>query len=301
MNLLGHEQQLNFFSKAIASGQLSHAYVFVGPEHVGKETLARTVSAQLLKTEFEKLHQHPDFLYVQRIRDAKTEKLHRDITINDIRSVITFASQSPLYEKGHKIIIIAEAERLNIEASNALLKMLEEPPARTIFFLLYKNEAAILPTIYSRSQQIIFLPLTQSQLTSALITQNIPLEQAETLARDSQGLPGLAVTWLEQPEMYQNWLDQKTKFINLFGKSFVDKLQAVEPWFEEAKDEGVGPDLLVERLTAWQGILRGMFLDKQTTDAGWLELNQTITDTIIDLRRNVHPRLAVEAVLLAMP
>lgn len=301
MNLLGHQQQLNFFTKAIASGQLSHAYILVGPEHVGKETLARAVSAQLLKTETEKLSRHPDFVCVQRIRDEKTDKLHRDITIGDIRSVITFASQSPLYEKGYKIIIIAEAERLNIEASNSLLKMLEEPPARTIFFLLYKNQAAVLPTIHSRSQHVICSPVTQTQLTQALVAQNIPAEQAEALARDSQGLPGLVIAWLEHPDMYQSWLDQKKQFVQLAGTSFADKLQAVEPWFEEAKDEGVGPDLLVERLTAWQGILRAMFMDGETTAAAWLGLSGAIDTAIIDLRRNVHPRLAVEAVLLAMP
>ena len=137
--LIGHAKILEFFENALKSGSLSHAYCFVGQGQVGKRTLAKILAAKILKTDLSKLSCHPDFYYLERIEDEKTGKLKKEISIAQARYLKTHLIGKS-WSGGYKVVIVDEAELLNEESSNALLKTLEEPKAKTIFFLLTENE-----------------------------------------------------------------------------------------------------------------------------------------------------------------
>lgn len=302
MNIIGHKITQDFFIRVIDRGVLSHAYVLVGSEHVGKETVVTGVAAKILNTPAEKVYQHPDVRFIRRQYDEKNNRLKRDIAVSEMRDLLRFASQSSFQPNGYKIIVIVEAERLNIEAANAILKILEEPPERTIFFLLYQNEAAVLPTIHSRAQNISISPVPIQELVSGLINRGFAEEDAQIVASLSHGLPGQAINWLTDPDSLTVFKTTSETLKQLMGVSITDKFKAVEPWFKAAKDEG-GVDFVVERLEHWRQILAAWLASGTApiTHQQIAAVLDRLDETIIALRKNAHPPLAVQSFLLSLP
>lgn len=144
---LGHENVKHILEKQEASGRLPHAYWFYGPDSIGKKTLALEFAKALLKTE--KLETHPDF----QILEFKEE-----IGVENIRQFINQVSFKPFISK-YKIAVIDNAQNLNEQSSNALLKTLEEPPQAAILILI--SNKRLLPTIISRCQTLNFNRLTE--------------------------------------------------------------------------------------------------------------------------------------------
>lgn len=145
--------------------RISHAYIFSGDEHSGKEELALAFGAALnclekkyfQECECNSCHKiagknHPDIHIVGEDEDA------RSIKIETIRESIAAAALKP-YEGKYKVFIFKDAPRLTIDASNAILKTLEEAPAHTIFILLAEAKANLLETIQSRAFEIRLKPL----------------------------------------------------------------------------------------------------------------------------------------------
>ena len=133
MQIIGHNNILDYFENIEKNGTISHAYLFVGPPLVGKKTTAQFLAATLLETSYEKINIHPDFLFVQREKNEKTEKMKKNIDVEQIRKLRSFFSLGSYFKK-HKIAIIDNAEHMNANASNALLKTLEEPGKNNILF-----------------------------------------------------------------------------------------------------------------------------------------------------------------------
>ncbi len=194
---------VNLLSLALKKGRLSHAYLFTGPKGVGKETTAWAFLFHLFCKEnkenpcgtclsCKKIDKeiHPDILKIF------PEK--REITIKQIREIINFIKYRPL-EAEYKVIFIKEAEKMNLEAANALLKSLEEPPSYVIFILLSENFTRLLPTIVSRSQIVKFRSLPKTTIAKVLKKRFFFEEKvAETLADISQGSLGRAIEIAEK-------------------------------------------------------------------------------------------------------
>lgn len=184
-----------YFTKALAYGRVHHAYLFQGPEHVGKTTFARML-AQTLLCESDKVipcgkcraceayarAAHPDFLVVDR---GEAEHL----SIEKIREGIAALNTKPLLGSV-RVAIIEEASRLTIEAGSALLKTLEEPGASVVLFLI--AHADVLPTIASRCQRIQFgwIP-TREKVETQEAEEVLAMDEAKKLlwvsARFSRG------------------------------------------------------------------------------------------------------------------
>lgn len=213
-------QQLNLL---ISSGRLSHALLFSGEQGVGKFTLAEAFAHSLLsgKSElfFSRLdgtlkrmrgHSHSDYLYISDANEDKAKK--RSISIDQVRPISSFLHKT-MGESPLRVIIIDGVESMNVNAANALLKNLEEPPHHSLIILISHNQASLLPTIRSRVQTIKFLPLTVDDC-AAIIKSNSSL--ALTLSEEDIALvsdladarPGLALTWLEAgaADIYRDWL-----------------------------------------------------------------------------------------------
>jgi DNA polymerase-3 subunit delta' len=202
-SILNQEPAVNLLTLALKKNRLSHAYLFTGPKGVGKETTAWAFLFHLFCKESredpcgvcsgcKKIEKeiHPD---VFKIFPEKKE-----ITISQIREVVNFLKYRPL-EAEYKVIFIKDAEKMNLEAANALLKSLEEPPSYVIFILITENFTQLLPTIVSRSQIVRFRSLPKSTIAKVLKKKFLFEDTvAETLADISQGSLGRAIEIAEK-------------------------------------------------------------------------------------------------------
>jgi len=201
--ILKQEPAVNLLTLSLEKDRLSHAYLFTGPKGVGKETTAWAFLFHLFCEKDKKnpcgeckackkieKEIHPD------IRILYPEK--KEITIGQIRETIYFLRYRPL-EADYKIIFIREADKMNLEAGNALLKSLEEPPPYAIFILLTENFSKLLPTIISRSQIVRFRNLPK-EIIKEFLKKRFLFEEnvAETLADISSGSIGKAITIAER-------------------------------------------------------------------------------------------------------
>lgn len=199
MKIIGHQKILKYLSKAVVNNLVSHAYLFAGPKHVGKATVARWFGKILLCerttegvpcgacracVEVEK-GVYPDFHYIIP-EDTKM------INIDAVRGLKAALSKTPL-RNSYKIVIIDPAEALGGEAANALLKTLEEPYGKTVFILIAHAPAGIAETIISRAELITFSQVSRTEIMQAL-PETYSNEQKEFVARVAMGKVGLALS-----------------------------------------------------------------------------------------------------------
>lgn len=189
--MIGHTSQIERLKKIAESGQLANAYLFTGLDGIGKKLVAKQFAASLLNTSFGRLenNSHPDFFMVS----VDPEK--KDITIDQMREM-QGKLQMHAMEGKYKIVIIDEAERMNQAAANSALKILEEPPQATHFFLITSRPHLLLPTIVSRCQKVLFSPPPLNE-TTELIKNKVGCDAAtaKILAGVSCGSIGLAVNF----------------------------------------------------------------------------------------------------------
>src|SRR4030042_2469284 len=194
--VIGHPRAVELLDNSLKRERLSHAYLFVGPAHVGKMTLAVSL-AQALNCEAEdppcgecqacrriEAGKHADVQVIGLTYDRNAAgRLRTEISIDQIRELQHTASLPP-YEGRKKVFIIDGAECLNMEAANCLLKTLEEPPSYVLLILLAVNDRVLLPTIVSRCQRIELGPLSCDLVERTLIErEGIAPEKARVLAR----------------------------------------------------------------------------------------------------------------------
>lgn len=200
-DILGQERVISHLKTAMAKGRLSHAYLFLGPEGVGKASVARALAAALNcaqpRADGDACGEcpscrrlaagtNPDFLVI-----GPTESLQIRIgQIRDFRRVTTY----PPFGGGWRVALIKPAEALNEEAANALLKTLEEPPDRHVLVLTALGEADLLPTVVSRCHKLAFAPLPAPLVARELMKRRgLPPARAALLAALSGGSLGRAL------------------------------------------------------------------------------------------------------------
>ena len=200
--IIGHEQIITQLHHGIQSNRVAGAYLFAGPASVGKEAVARYFAKSINCLESDE-SACGDCLSCRKI-DAGN---HPDIQIvspsgawvkiDQIRELQKRIVYRPL-EGALKVVILTQAERMNLEAANCLLKTLEEPPAESVLILLTANLDALLPTIRSRCQIIQFRPLPAPELALYLSKRfRLDEPQALSVATLAGGAVGKALTLLE--------------------------------------------------------------------------------------------------------
>ncbi|MCQ8241464.1 DNA polymerase III subunit delta' [Rhizosaccharibacter radicis] len=207
--LFGHEQAEGTLLAAHRGGRLHHAWLLAGPEGVGKETLAFRAARWLLAGGegatmavapnlplFRRvaMGSHPDLLTVARAFDEKRGVRRDEIVIEDVRRVAEFLRRTAA-EGGWRVVVVDGADRLNRNAANALLKLLEEPPARTLLLLTASAPGRLLPTIRSRCRTLRLPPLDRDAMTAALrhLRPDLSGNGIDELLPLSGGSPGRAL------------------------------------------------------------------------------------------------------------
>ncbi len=184
--LVGHRQAADMLVAAYRAGKLPHALILSGPVGIGKATLAFHLAHHLLKYPrpeaspetlavpdpqsalFRQIAMaHPSVLHLTRPLNEKTKAYKTAVTVDEIRKVNRFLSMTS-HDGSYRVVIVDPADDMNANAANALLKNLEEPPARTLFILVVHAPGGLLPTIRSRCQLVRLAPLAGEEVMSVL-------------------------------------------------------------------------------------------------------------------------------------
>lgn len=321
--IVGQPLALRLLRQAVATDKVAHAYLFVGPEGVGK----RTVALELAKTlnclaspvggacdtcaSCRKIAAvpvtHPD------VRVVAPEG--RFIKTDQIREL-----QEEMYarpsEGRRRVAIIDGADKMNPEAGNRILKLLEEPPAYAVLIVLASNLSGVLPTLISRCQVVNFPPLSSEDVAAALRSQaGLDAQQAHVFATLSGGSIGRAAA-LAQDAGVAARRDQSCDLLrqltNLDDLALLGQAELLEKEKEHLDD-------WLELLTAWvrdglvfaqtgstQLVINADRLDAvkslaiQTGAAGLMDMLAAITDVRSSLQRNANTRLALDVLLLRL-
>jgi DNA polymerase-3 subunit delta' len=226
--ILGQASAVGVLKSALAAQRLPHGMIFAGPAGVGKATTARALAAVFLcekpdlsrgaacgrceSCRLMEVGNHPDFhvAYRQLIRLLKKTSVARDFAMDVVRHfVVRPAGLKAAMGRG-KVIVLEEAELMNADAQNALLKTLEEPQGRTLIILLSDQPEALLPTIRSRCQIVRFALLDPELVERELLARGISAADVRAATSLSEGSLGLAMKWLEDGvvELAQQLVEQ---------------------------------------------------------------------------------------------
>ncbi len=328
--VIGHERIVEALARSLREERLSHAYLFAGPEHIGKMALAMDLAQALECAGAEppcgecrscrriREGKHAD-VAVLAVAKGPGGEARKEIGIDDIKALQQAAGLQP-FEGKARVFIIDGAERLSPEAANRLLKTLEEPPGNVYIILLAPDAAALLPTIVSRCRTYQLRPVPATVIEAALAARRqADPNTARTLARQCEGCPGWAVAALTEPGLAQ---EREAMLSEVAEVAFLDHAQRLA--LAARLSEGFGRDR-TEALQ-WLALARQWWRDVLLAKAGRLDLavnegrrellEQTaaplsreaigaalrrIEQTEAGLERNANARLALDVLLLHLP
>jgi len=327
-NITGHEHAIDLLRRILAAQQVRHAYLFTGPDHIGKTLLALRFAQTLLCTRDPDptvapqepcnlclscrkiLHgNHPDLHIISRSPDKQF------ILIEQIRELQSESARKTL-EGRRNIFIIEEAHEMNPAAANCLLKTLEEPESDVILLLTAPDPGLLLPTILSRVQQITMHLVTATQIKTALEKQwDVNQDEATLIAALAAGRMGWAVQAVEDEDLL---LERKSQLDTLAKLPTAGKVQR----FEIAQRLSAEPEKIRSVLELWLLWWRDMvlaahncldltvnvdmrdILSQQAMKVGVSEAERivhAILGTLEALDQNVNSRAALEVLMLDIP
>ncbi len=304
--LIGNQHAIEVLQSHLELGSFSHAYLFVGPDGVGKKNAAHFFAASLLDAPRSSLFQHPDF------SSLSLEEGKKEISITAVRQVIRELSQSPFLAK-RKVVVIAPAEFLSRSAADALLKTLEEPSVSCVILLLANSYERIPETLRSRMQVIRFLPVPFRTIAEYLQEEySIPQEKAQSFANASAGLPERAVRWAESPGQWDAYTRETERFISLVG---IHPSARIHAYQKEAGEEGgdihhwifIARDILLIQLHQSDTLIHSTFqnslyhIARSTHPSEWVSWIRDSIQKRKLLSIHVQKKNIVEYLLLTLP
>jgi DNA polymerase-3 subunit delta' len=323
-DMLGHEWAVDLLREHIARDYLRHAYLFLGPEGIGRRTLALRL-AQAVNclnptapgepcracracVQIDRM-QHPDLAIVQPEGKGGT------IKVDQIRDLQHSLSLAP-YEARYRVTLLLRFEQANPNAANALLKTLEEPAPQVLLFVTAESAESLLPTIVSRCEVLRLRPLPLETIQQGLNSRwGMPADRSRLIAHLSSGRPGYALRLHQEPELLeqrQRWLDEHQR---LLFSGRVERFAYAEAL---SKDK----EALRGALQTWISIWRDLLLRTAGASAPLVNLDRVeqiealasqigiekaratisrLEHTLDLLDRNVNARLATDVLMLDLP
>jgi DNA polymerase-3 subunit delta' len=316
--IIGHDSAVRLLQQSLMADHLAQAYLFVGPPQIGKTTVALQL-AQAVNCQSEKRpcgeclscqkiarHVHPDVRIIEADQGV--------LKIAQIRELQREASLSP-YEGRWRVFVIPNFQLATAEAANALLKTLEEPPRQVILVLTATDVGALLPTIISRCQVVFLQPLPVAQVAEALRRQKVSHEEADLLARISEGRIGWALQAVSDKQILEDRRNRLTALRNLTQETHVQRLEYAQQICQ--KPENL-PDILHLWMSWWRDVLlvkagcadmainvdQLAALQRDAQSFQWPQIGdfvRAVQRIKTELTKNANPRLALEVLVIKCP
>lgn len=301
-NIVGHTQQLLNLEKELKSSNLSHAYLFSGPQQSGKFSIAKTF-ANILQCPNDYCKKCKDCELIQAGSHSDTifmEDNGESIKIDEVRELIRKTNLTSQSE--HRLIVIENIERMPIEAQNSFLKTLEEPPGKTIFVLTTSHLDQVLLTIQSRVRHFHFSTVDDSVLSDYLKENFGSRPDMSEIVNIAQGRPGLAITLIKDPDAFvhqKNLYNQIETFLR--KNDLAQKFSFIEGIEKDKKQVSIFLDaftrylrkLLFEYIKMAKHPLSDRFAMQDI-----VKLFESLEKTRYFINRNVNKRLALENLLI---
>lgn len=331
-SIIGQNKAVSLLKRSLEMGSLAHAYLFIGPTHVGKMTLALNL-AQALNCEAAEppcgqcmscqkiiAAKHADVQIIGLGNNGHSPEARprAEISIDQIREVQHSASLPP-FEGKFSVFIIDGAELLSTEAANCLLKTLEEPEGRVVFILLTTNERLLPATAISRCQRVELPPLAINDVEVALNRDwGVEPEKARLLARLSHGCPGWAISANLDNGLVQQRNERLDELLEIIDADAEGRFVYAA---KLATQFGQNRVVVQERLDLWVDWWRDLMLVKVGCSDDITNIDQL--DTLVNkakeyrlariqasiksiraageqLRQNASPRLVLEVLMLGL-
>src|SRR5512136_720681 len=322
--VVGQDKILSLLDYGLKNNAIAHAYLLVGPRHVGKGTLAINL-AQALNCDGPEVP-CGECRSCQRIRMGK----HADVTttgldsrteigIDDIRGLQRLANLPP-YEGKCKVFIIDEAEYLSTEAANSLLKILEEPPPRVVWLLLAAKEERLLQTIASRCQKLELRPAPSERVQEVLVNSyKVDADKAKLLTQLCHGCLGWALSALADCDILERRSQRIDRLISLLTADLEQRFAYAQELANQfSQDRKAAVEITEIWLDWWHDLMlikggyreaivnvdRKTVLEEEARGLGLSEIKEFLANLGLlqeAMSRNVNPRLAAEWLMLNLP
>lgn len=225
---IGNEKAVEFLSRVVSGGQVAQTYIFIGPDDLGKSTIALAFAKNLMASALAGREGTNSDLHILKREDGK-----KSISIDQVRELIKDLSLGSFLDS-YKIGLIKEADALTPEAQNALLKTLEEPRDKVVIILLAESEESLLPTIISRAQKLYFQAVPAETIYDYLITEyGAQRSLAKDLANISLGRPLKAVRFFENEDLYAAYLEKARICLPFLNSTVNARLKALDKLFND--------------------------------------------------------------------
>jgi len=294
-SIIGHENQLKLIESDVLSGNVFHAYLLAGPNSVGKNTVAKKM-AGILQCSNDFCHDCPTCIQVEKGGHLDTIEMIDDkasIKIDDVRKIIERCNMTR--QANYKIFLIQTIERMTIEAANSFLKMLEEPPERTIFILTTNNLGSVSPTILSRVRVVNFAPVSAGYLEKKL-REMYPDHDEDIIKKVSLfslGKTGKAVNLMENPDSLAEYVKVYSDVMFfLEHRNITDRFSYVN---DLSEDEGK----IETFVSILYNVLRSKILDGENTEEH-IDTVLKLDEAMTLIKKNVNLKLVLENLMLSL-
>ena len=318
-DLFDQNKAETIFLDAFNACRLSHAWLLSGVAGIGKATLAFRIARFILSSQNSSEEQsnlaidindpicrrivsggHADFLCIQRSIDEKTNKKRKEITVDEVRGVTSFLSRTPA-EGGWRVIVVDNADEMNSNAANAILKILEEPPKRAIILLVSNNPSKLLPTIRSRCRRLPLNPLRSNTILKTLqqYYPQIRHEDLTQLVSLADGSLGRAINLVQDGglDIYR----EVNSILDTLPLLDIPRLHQLGDKLNRAKSDQVFQQTF-DIINRWLSkLIKNMALNKESDLDSWIDLWEN-TGRLINQTKglNLDPKQAILNTLLAI-
>lgn len=289
MDFIGNRKTIKLLDRIAAEGKIAGAYLFIGPESVGKFTAALAFAKKMTA---DKGKINSDLIILGPETEEKKGVIKKlDIKIEAVRNLqhqLNLTSSG-----GYKAVIIDNAEKLNKTAQNALLKTLEEPNEKVVLILVAQDEKKILPTIASRCQKVRFGLVPDAEIEKNILSGN---KDAREIVFWSIGRPGTALELARDPEALARRQENLREFAGLFGKNVSERFSLAEILSKDAPE-------LQKKFDIWLVVLRESMLGRTgeiriSPDKAVRLIEEIAESARIIKETNSNPRLVLENLFL---